>query len=44
MLNNELFEIKDNKTKKLYLMEVIKFDEDDEPFQKRLLYKFSIFQ
>jgi len=39
-----LYEIRDNKTKKLFLMELIKFDEDDETFQKRLLYKFSIFQ
>lgn len=39
-----MYEIRDNKTKKLFLMELIKFDEDDETFQKRLLYKFSIFQ
>lgn len=30
MMNEELLEIKDTKTKKFYLMEVIKFDEDDD--------------
>ncbi len=43
-MNEELLEIKDPKNKKLYLMEVIQFDEDDEQFQKKLLYKLGIFQ
>lgn len=30
LMNEELLEIKDAKNKKLYLMEVIQFDEDDE--------------